>query len=204
MRAAMLRQPAHLVSGWIAGGCGLACRTAPEKLRAPPPSSTLCTRRKAGRGTDGEGLERRSLHWPRRTSVRGTWLRPPPRRCSPRDGYQPGAFEKVLRLLDPLREIVGDPVLSGCRAPGRWRRRRPERLLRRPKGFEEKVDPVHRFRVGDGLLVPVSFPGHAQLKPLQGGLVSGRLRSRSRTGFSPARSSPASAADCRPEVRRGR
>ena len=120
-------------------------------------------------------------------------LRPPPRRCSPRDGYPPGAFEKVLRLLDPLREIVGDPILSGCRAPGRWRRRRPERLLRRPKGFEEKVDPVHRLRVGDSLLVPVRFPGARPAQAASGWTGQWVAPVALRAGFSPVRSSPASA-----------
>ena len=33
-------------------------------------------------------------------------------RLANKTGHQPGTLEKVLRLLDLLREIAGDPILS--------------------------------------------------------------------------------------------
>ena len=33
-------------------------------------------------------------------------------RLASETGYQPGALEKALRLLDLLREIAGDPILA--------------------------------------------------------------------------------------------
>ena len=40
-------------------------------------------------------------------------------RLASETGYQPGALEKALRLLDLLREIAGDPILAN-RLALRW------------------------------------------------------------------------------------
>lgn len=206
MRAAMLRQPAHLVSGWIAGGCGLACRTAPEKLRAPPPSSTLCPRRKAGRGTDGEGLERHSLHWPRRTSVRGTLngsaLRPDAAALATgtsrvRSKRYCGFWTRCARSLEiRFSPVVVHRVVGGVDVR--------KNSFGDRKASRRRSTPSIASVSATVFLYRSASPGHAQLKPLQGGLASGWPRSRSEPDSPRSGRRPQAPAGCRPEARRGR